>query len=83
MSFPFTAECVATDKRNHLELEERVRVIQMAGEDYCEHDMYVNISWQDKILAIPLAQIKPINADEDSVEAISDWHYWIKQGYTF
>jgi len=45
--------------------------------------MYVDISWNDKILTIPLVQIKPLDADEDSVEAIGDWHYWIKQGYTF
>jgi len=34
-------------------------------------------------LAIPLSQIKPLNADDDTVEAIGDWHYWKKQGYTF
>jgi hypothetical protein len=83
MSFPFTAECITIDKRNPLELGERVTVAQMAGEDYCEHDMYVNISWKGKTLAIPLAQIKPLDADENSVEAIGDWHYWVKQGYTF
>ena len=83
VSFPFTAECIAINKRNPLELGERVTVLQMTGEDYCEHDMYVDISWKGKILAIPLGQIKPLNTDEDSVEAISDWHYWVKQGYTF
>ena len=55
----------------------------MAGEDGCEHDMYVEISWKNKALAIPLAQIEPLDADEDTVEAIGDWHYWKKQGYTF
>ena len=83
ISFPFTAECIVANKRTPLGLGERLTVIKMAGEDYCEHDMYVEISWKDKELAIPLVQIKPIDADEETVEAIGDWHYWKEQGYTF
>ena len=83
ISFPFSAECIAVNKRTPLELGERVTVIEMAGEDNCEHDIYVEISWKNKVLIIPLAQIKPIDANEDTVEAIDDWHYWKKQGYTF
>jgi len=83
ISFPFIAKCIADNKRNPLELGEKVTVVQMAGEDYCEHEMYVDVSWKGKILAIPLAQLKPMDADEDSDQAIGDWHYWIKRGYTF
>jgi len=83
VSLLFTAECIATNKRNPLELDERITVIQMADENYCEHDMYVDISWNGKKLAIPFAKIKPLYADEDSVEAIDNWHYWVKQGYSF
>ena len=71
------------DKRTPLELGERITVTQMSGEDYCEHDMYVDISWKGKELAVPLSQVKPLAADEDTVEAIGDWHYWKNQGYTF
>ena len=81
ISFPFTAECIATDKRTPLKRREQITVVQMSGENYCTHDMYVDISWKDKPLAIPLAQIKPLDADEDTVEAIGDWHYWKNQGY--
>ena len=83
ISFPFTAECISINKRTPLNLGERVTVTQMSGEDYCEHDMFVDISWKDEILAIPLSQLKPLDSDEDSVEAIADWHYWVKQGYMF
>ena len=55
----------------------------MSGEDYCEHDMLVAVSWNGKVLAIPFALLKPLDADEDSVDAIDDWHYWIRQGYSF
>jgi len=83
VSFPFSAECISVDMRTPLEFGERVIVSQMAGEENCEHDMYVEISWKGKALAIPLSLIKPLNADEDTVEAIGDWHYWKNQGYTF
>ena len=83
ISFPFSAECIATDKRTPLELGERVTVEQMSGETYCGHDMYVDISWNSKILAIPLIQLRPLDTDEDTVEAVEDWHYWEKKGYAF
>ena len=83
ISFPFTAECVATDKRNPLELNDRLTVMGMAGEDICEHNMYVEVLWRDKVLAVPLIQLNPLDADEDSIEAVGDWHYWVKQGHVF
>jgi hypothetical protein len=43
----------------------------------------VEIIWRGKALNIPLSQIKPLDADEDTVEAIDDWHYWKNQGYRF
>jgi hypothetical protein len=54
ISFPFTEECIATNKRTPLKEGERVSVAQMSGEDYCQHDMYVDIFWKNKELAIPL-----------------------------
>ena len=83
ITFPFIATCINVDKSTPLELGEQVTVIEMSGEDCCEHDMYVDVSWKDKTLAIPLAQIKPLNADEESKEAVGDWHYWKEQGYSF
>ena len=83
ISFPFTAEYTATDKRTPLELGERIKAVRMSGEDYCQHDMYVDISWNGKTLAIPLAQLKSVDVDEDTGEAVDDWHYWVNQGYTF
>jgi len=83
ISFPFTAECIVVDKRTPLELGEQVTVVQMSGEDYCEHDMYVDVSWKEKILAIPLVQLKPLDGNDESIEAIADWHYWLEQGYIF
>jgi hypothetical protein len=83
ISFPFSAECIAVNKCSPLELGERITVAHMAGEDDCERDIYVEILWKSKMLAVHLSQIKPLRADKDTVEAIGDWHYWKNQGYTF
>ena len=55
--FPFTAECIAVDKRTPLEIGARVKALKMSGEDLCEHDMLVDILLNGKSLAIPLAQV--------------------------
>ena len=38
---------------------------------------------ENKILAVPLSQLQPLNPYTDTSEAISDWHYWKNQGYMF
>jgi hypothetical protein len=55
----------------------------MAPEDACETDMLVLIRWQSRNMAVPLSQLIPVGADESSVQAIGDWHYWVTQGYLF
>jgi hypothetical protein len=81
--FPFTAECISINKRSPLHVGERVFVSQMADEVDCENDMNVGISWNDRVFSVPLAQLRPLNADDDTVEAVSDWHYRKNQRYTF
>ena len=83
ISFPFTAECISVDKHSPLHIGEQVSVSGMANEGDWENDMHVEISWNDREFSVPLAQLKPLNADEDTVEAVSDWHYWKSQGYMF
>ena len=83
ITFPFAAECTAANKRTPLAKGEKVTVTKMSGEEYCEYDMYVDVSLSGKVLAFPLVQLKPLNADEDTIEAVEDWHYWKNQGYTF
>ena len=85
ISFPFNAECFVTDNRSPLTIGEKVAVSRMTGEGNWTRgqDMYVEITWNDRIFSVPLAQLKPLDADEDTIEAISDWHYWKDQGYLF
>ena len=53
----------------------------MAVEDWCEHDMLVQIRWQGRKMAVPLSQLGAIDPGESTKEAIGDWHYWVAQGY--
>ena len=85
ISFPFVAECFVTDNRSPLIPGEQITVYRMANEGNWSQsqDMYVEISWNERTFAVPLAQLTPINADDATVEAIYDWHYWKSRGYLF
>jgi hypothetical protein len=41
------------------------------------------VTWHGRNVAVPLSQLTPLDADESTSEAVSDWHYWIAQGYLF
>jgi hypothetical protein len=81
IGFPFQARCVAVNDVSPLRKGEIVDVARMAGEDACEHDMLVQIRWQGRKMAVPLSQLEAIGTDESTQEAVSDWHYWVAQGY--
>jgi hypothetical protein len=81
ISFPFRARCLAANAVSPLRKGEAVEVLRMAIEDVCEHDMFVQVRWQGRTMAVPLSQLDAIDPDESTNEAIGDWHYWISQGY--
>jgi hypothetical protein len=83
LQFPFTAQCIAKRPVSPLRVNDEVEVIGMAPEEECECEMFVLIRWEKEELAVPLAQLKPVAADEETVQAAEDWHYWIQQGYQF
>ena len=64
-----------------LKMKEVVEVISMGPEDECEREMFVVIRWMDRELAVPLVQIEGIDVDDQTEEAIGDWHYWMARGY--
>jgi len=45
--------------------------------------MFVEIKWQDRMLYVPLVQLQPLNTNEQTLEAVEDWHYWMARGYVF
>ncbi len=83
LSFPFQARCFVNRMVSPLRKGETVEVRRMAPEDACLNDMLVRIRWQDRNLAVPLSQLIAIEPDQETAEAIGDWHYWVAQGYLF
>lgn len=83
VQFPFTARCIGSKAVSPLRKGETVEVRGLAPEDSCAHDMLVFILWHGRNVAVPLSQLTAIYADESTVEAIGDWHYWLAQGYCF
>jgi hypothetical protein len=81
ISFPFEGKCVQERKVSPLKLGEVANVISMAPEDDCMKEMFVIIKWMNREFGIPLAQIEGIDVDDDTEEAIADWHYWVARGY--
>jgi len=83
LCFPFPTTCIAERATSPLRKGDEVEIVRMAPEEECQHEMFVEMRWERRTLAIPLSQIKPIaKVDEDTTEAVGDWHYWINQGYT-
>jgi len=54
----------------------------MPAEEDCEHEMFVNIRYNEQALAVPLAQLAGVDVDDETHQAIQDWHTWVDRGYT-
>ncbi len=83
LSVPFRARCIAMRRTSPLAVGEEVEVVGMAPDEDCDHEMMVLIDWQGRELAVPLAQLEGIDVDDQTRQAIEDWHYWVAQGYEF
>jgi Calcium binding len=83
LHFPVQAKCIASGVVSPLRMGETVEVRRMAPEDSYSNDMLVLIRWQGRNMAVPLSQLTVTDADESTIEAICDWHYWVAQGYRF
>jgi hypothetical protein len=81
LRFPFKARCVAERLTSPLRVGDVVEVRGMPHEEVCEHEMFVNIGWQDRLLAVPLIQLAGVAGDEETERAIQDWHTWVERGY--
>ena len=79
--FPFKAKCFTKRNTSPIKVEQIVEAIGIADEEDCTHEMFVEIYYEDDVLSIPLAQIEPIDADEDTQLAVGDWHYWVERDY--
>jgi Calcium binding len=80
LHFPFTARSVEHRTISPLEQGDEVEVVGMAPVEECDHDMLVTIRWNAYELDVPLSELQGVNVDEQTQQAIEDWHYWVDQG---
>ncbi len=84
LTFPFLTRCVIERPTSLLEFGYEVEVVGMAPEDECEREMFVRIRQKQKrSLAVPLSQLEVVQGDDQTRQAVEDWHYWIGMGYEF
>jgi hypothetical protein len=81
LHFPFVATCIAERAISPLRKGDEVEIVGMAPEEECAHEMFAQTPWDRRTLAIPLAQVEAIAADDDTRQAIEDWHYWVGRGH--
>jgi hypothetical protein len=86
LDFPFGAKWLTQGHQSPSQ-SETVSVVGMAPEEECSTEMYVEVLYQDgdakDIFTARLYDIEPLKANEQTQEAIADWHYWVNRGYGF
>jgi hypothetical protein len=84
LACPFEAECIEEMKISPLRKGEKVTVLALLDdEESLGSDFFVRIAWSGRKMGIPLTQLKPLNADQETEQAIEDWQYWKARGYEF
>jgi len=84
LRFPFRAKCTAQRAISPLRKGQEIEVVGLAPAEECDRAMFITVKWEDRKLAVPLAQLEPANqADKAAKQMVEDWHYWVDQGYEF
>lgn len=82
LNFPFKAKWMT---RGRTSKGEDVEVLKMSPEEDCQKEMFVELLYKEgtveDVFSVPLSEIEPIEADDETREAIADWHYWVDMGY--
>ena len=77
LRFPFEAECVQRRAISPLRKGEKIQINALAPEEDCAREILVLGRWQGRSLGAPLGQLKPVNVNKATAQAIADWHYWL------
>ena len=83
LQFPFKAKCIAVREISPLKKGEEIQVVGIAKEEDCMHEMFVLIRFADRKFGVPLAQLEPVETDEEIREGSEDWRYWLTMAYAF
>ncbi len=79
ISFPFQAKWLSGKKPEGRD----VKVLGISSAEDCEHNMFVEVEYDDDVFSARLSDIEPLEVDEKTIQAIADWKYWSDRGYEF
>ena len=86
LACPFEVECICERRGSPLKIGERVSLTAMLDDDEAAAslgEILVEIVRQGRTLGVPLAQVRGMVVNDETAEAIADWHYWIARGRQF
>lgn len=83
LNCPFKALCKSNRIISPLQEGEHVEVAGLAPVEECMTEVFVKVRGLGREFAVPLSQVQPIEVDEETQQAIEDWHYWVAKGYQF
>lgn len=79
MDFPFEGRCVTKREESPLKEGETVCVVGMSSTEPTLSQQYVTVEWMERELGVPLEQLEPIDVNDETEQAIEDWHYWLER----
>jgi hypothetical protein len=80
MTFPFQARCIEERTISPLREGEEVPVVGMTDGVVSSREMFVLVEWMDRGFGAPLSQLEVLDVDQDTRDAVDDWHYWNGDG---
>jgi len=83
LNVPFKATCRSKRSTSPLNVGDTVEVVGMAAENDCMSEILVRLKLGKTKLSVPLAQLECHAIDEQTCEAVADWHYWVARGYEY
>ncbi len=83
MQLPFKATCRLARATSPLKVGMPADVVGMADEEDCMSEIFVVVNYGKSELAVPLAQLECHASDDDTDQAVADWHYWVARGYEY
>ncbi|BAY32174.1 hypothetical protein NIES37_02340 [Tolypothrix tenuis PCC 7101] len=87
LNVPFLAKWKKKVRKTGAIEEKEVEVLGMAPDEDCLRDMFVDVVYpggnDEDVFSAKLSEIEAIDADEETLEALADWQYWLARGYKF
>jgi hypothetical protein len=80
---PFKARCKSARSTSPLQVGSEVQVVEIAAEDDCMSEVFVLVKYGKSRLAVPLAQLECHSSNEETCQAVADWHYWVARGHQY